>query len=387
MTKYFTKEHKHQSMAALRSTYLQAKQNCQVKSYTVKPSNNFGEDIFMMPSFSKRVEIYPIARRIVIRINSPIGEPDEWSEEVSAIQTATENDIIHIYINSPGGNLFTTTELLSAMLQSKAHIITEITGEACSAGMLLFLAGHEFMVSDDASAMCHGASYGAYGTQGQVHDNVMHSTKHLTKLAYKYYEGFLEPDEIERLLEGKEYWMEAEEIIERLEKRADYWEKKLAEEIAKETPEAETKNISFDLPTKNKSEFDKSEDPMTEAFNASENNTLDSLLKPEVEKQGVLDGYDWWMNGNCITVNEKFEIYKDEVVIYRAGEEWACHDPRISVVDWSDTSQYEDWEMTREDWKFTADQLDINYPATLSTKLIAKRCQEFCLKVVEEYLS
>src|SRR5574344_1405908 len=187
-----------------------------------KPSNSFGEDIFMMPSFSKRVEIYPIARRIVIRINSPIGEPDELSEEVSAIQNATENDIIHIYINSPGGNLFTTTELLSAMLQSKAHIITEITGEACSAGMLLFLAGHEFMVSDDASAMCHGASYGAYGTQGQVHDNVMHSTKHLTKLAYKYYEGFLEPDEIERLLEGKEYWMEAEEIIERLEKRADY---------------------------------------------------------------------------------------------------------------------------------------------------------------------
>ena len=363
MTKYFSKQHN------LRLT---------------KPSNNFGEDIFMMPSFSKRVEIYPIARRIVIRINSPIGEPDEWSEEVSAIQTATENDIIHIYINSPGGNLFTTTELLSAMLQSKAHIITEITGEACSAGMLLFLAGHEFMVSDDASAMCHGASYGAYGTQGQVHDNVMHSTKHLTKLAYKYYEGFLEPDEIERLLEGKEYWMEAEEIIERLEKRADYWEKKLAEEVEEEITEAKTKTFPFDLPTKDKPEFVESEDPMTEAFNASENNTLDNLFKPEVKKQGVLDGYDWFLQEGYINVGGRFYIGQTEANIIKDGNVEIGLD---LDHDWSNTDVYEDWEMTREDWKFTADQLGIQYAPTLSTKLIAKRCQEFCLKVVEEYLS
>ncbi|UNY40335.1 Clp protease [Pseudaeromonas phage vB_PpeM_ KLEP7] len=383
MTKYFTKEHKHQSMAALRSAYIQAKQNNQVKSYAVKPSNNFGEDIFMMPSFSKRVEIYPIARRIVIRINSAIGEPMEWSEEVSAIQTATENDIIHIYINSPGGNLFTTTELLSAILQSKAHIITEITGEACSAGMLLFLAGHEFMVSDDASAMCHGASYGAYGTQGQVHDNVMHSTKHLTKLAYKYYEGFLETDEIERLLEGKEYWMEAEEIIERLEKRADYWEKKLAEEIAKETPEAETKTISFDL-SATEDELEEQLDKLTEAFYDSENTTLDNLLKPEVKKQGVLDGYDWVFNGYNVSVGNKFSIDPESLAVNKDGEEWGEF---YIEEDWSDDTLWSEWNMMREDWKFTAGQLGIKYPPTLSTKLIAKRCQEFCLKVVEEYLS
>ena len=362
MTKYFSKQHSLQ---------------------LTKPSNNFGEDIFMMPSFSKRVEVYPIARRIVIRINSPIGEPMEWSEEVSAIQTATENDIIHIYINSPGGNLFTTTELLSAMLQSKAHIITEITGEACSAGMLLFLAGHEFMVSDDASAMCHGASYGAYGTQGQVHDNVMHSTKHLTKLAYKYYEGFLETGEIERLLEGKEYWMEAEEIIERLEKRADYWEKKLAEEMSKEAPEAETKTVSFSLPTA-EDESEEQLDHVTEAFYESENTTLDKLLKPETKKQGILDGYDWFLQDGYINVAGRFYIDQTEANILKEGN--------VEIIlelshDWSNTDVYEDWEMDRTWWKFTADQLGIQYAPTLSTKLIAKRCQEFCLKVVEEYLS
>ena len=232
--------------------------------------------------------------------------------------------------------------------------------------------------------MCHGASYGAYGTQGQIHDNVMHSTKHLTKLAYKYYEGFLEPDEIERLLEGKEYWMEAEEIIGRLEKRGAYWEKKLAEEVEEEITEAKTKTIPFDLPATDKSEFDESEDPMTEAFNASENNTLDNLFKPEVKKQGVLDGYDWFLQDGYINVGGRFYIDQTEANIIKDGN------VEVSLYldhDWSNTDMYEDWEMDRDWWKFTADQLGIQYAPTLSTKLIAKRCQEFCLKIVEEYLS
>jgi hypothetical protein len=213
----------------------------------------------------------------------------------------------------------------------------------------------------------------------------MHSTKHLTKLAYKYYEGFLETDEIERLLEGKEYWMEAEEIIERLEKRADYWEKKLAEEIAKETPEAETKTFSFDLPaTGDESEFDEPEDPMIEAFYESENNTLDNLLEPEAKKQGILDGYDWFMQDGYINVGGRFYIDQTEANILKEGNVEICLE---FSHDWTNTDMYEDWEMSRTWWKFTADQLGIQYPPTLSTKLIAKRCQEFCLKVVEEYLS
>ena len=124
---------------------------------------------------------------------------------------------------------------------------------------------------------------------------------------------------------------------------------------------------------------------MTVAFNASENNTLDNLLKPEAKKQGVLDGYDWKINGFNVSVGNKFSIDYEVLAVNKEGEAWR----KLLILDddWGDVAVSDKESMSREDWKFTADQLGIQYAPTLSTKLIAKRCQEFCLKVVEEYLS
>lgn len=192
------------------------------------------------------VEVQPYAYRYVIRINDVIGPPSEWVEEISAIQNSGPNDVIHIYCNSPGGSLYTATEILSAMLQTDAHIITELTGEACSAAALIFLAGDEFRVSDDGTLMNHGASYGVYGTQQQVYDNVVSSQKQLTKLARKYYAGFLSEEEIEKLIEGKEFWMDAPEIIQRLEKRSEYFKIK-SEQKQTEEQEAMFAELSADM--------------------------------------------------------------------------------------------------------------------------------------------
>ena len=120
-----------------------------------KFKNNMGLLDTQTPLYPRAVETTPIAYRHVIRINREIGEPNEWVDEISTIQNATPNDVLHITINSPGGSLYTTTEILSAMAQTQAHIVTEITGECCSAATLIFLAGHEYVISDDATWMSY----------------------------------------------------------------------------------------------------------------------------------------------------------------------------------------------------------------------------------------
>jgi len=193
--------------------------------------NKFKNNMSMLDSstlmYPRLVETTPIAFRHVIRVNRDIGDPSEWVEEISTIQNASPNDVIHITINSGGGSLYTTTEILSAIAQTQAHVITEITGECCSAATLIFLAGHEFLVSDDASFMLHSASYGAWGTESNVYDNVSHSRKQIHKLMRKYYKDFLTDAELDLMLEGKEFWMGAEEVIERLEKRNEAIQKEL----------------------------------------------------------------------------------------------------------------------------------------------------------------
>ena len=190
MTKYFSKQHN------LRLT---------------KPSNNFGEDIFMMPSFSKRVEIYPIARRIVIRINSPIGEPDEWSEEVSAIQTATENDIIHIYINSPGGSVVDGLAIYDISKIIEAPIRTICIGLAASMGAVLMLMGNERCALKHSRLMFHEVSGGAVGKLSDLKIQFK-LAEDLQKDIYAIIKDKTQLENIDIILE-KDNWFTSEEAL------------------------------------------------------------------------------------------------------------------------------------------------------------------------------
>jgi hypothetical protein len=44
------------------------------------------------------------------------------------------------------------------------------------------------------------------------------------KLVRQTYEGFMEDAELTSLLDGKDFWMESPEVIERLQKRKDLYE-------------------------------------------------------------------------------------------------------------------------------------------------------------------
>ena len=98
------------------------------------------------------------------------------------------------------------------------------------------------------------------------------------------------------------------------------------------------------------------------------------------------DVYDWFLQGDAIYVLDRFDICSRESVITVYKDKLAWGEFPLDD-DWYYESTQEEYNMSREDWKFVADQLGVQYPSTLSTKLIAKRCQEFCLKIVEEYLS
>jgi len=115
---------------------------------------------------------------------------------------------------------------------------------------LIFLAGHEYVISDDATWMSHTATFGAYGVESNVYDNVVHSRKQIHKLMRKYYKNFLTEEELDLMLQGKEFWMDAEEIIERLNKRELMF--KAEEDQAQQNSIAELMNEEdlFDIPSK-----------------------------------------------------------------------------------------------------------------------------------------
>jgi Protease subunit of ATP-dependent Clp proteases len=171
-----------------------------------------------MPEFDS-IKYYKQALQVSIHhfyIVDEIGEVPPFLDMINTLKTAEQHDTVFIYLNTPGGNLYTAIQIISAIRQSNATVVTCIEGMVASAGTLLFLAGHKHVVNPNCTFMIHNYSHGAWGKGNEVALRVKHSEHYFNKLAHDLYGKFLTEDEINDVINGKDFWMESEEVLKRL---------------------------------------------------------------------------------------------------------------------------------------------------------------------------
>jgi ATP-dependent protease ClpP protease subunit len=171
-------------------------------------------------------------------ISEAVGDADKYVELIHKIKTAAPTDVIYLYLNTPGGNLYTGIQIMSAMNNSDAHVITVLEGEVCSLGTMLFLCGDEFVVNDFSMFMIHNYSGGAGGKGHEIVAQVDASTVEFKKLFNKIYYPFLTREEIDRVIKGEDLWMGADEVRSRLDKMIKILEKTAREELKAEKAKA-----------------------------------------------------------------------------------------------------------------------------------------------------
>lgn len=182
-----------------------------------------------------RTQVEVISQKFTIRLDRQLTDSELFQEELATLRMAGPQDTVHILLNGPGGSDSVMKAFLNTMAQSEAHIITEIEGQCCSALTMIFLVGHEFRVSDDSEFMIHTASFGYGGKENNVRQYVEFNAKANSRLMHKYYQHYLTNEEIEQCIEGKDFWMDADEIMERLEKRQELFTAELEQEQEAET--------------------------------------------------------------------------------------------------------------------------------------------------------
>lgn len=153
-------------------------------------------------------------------IISEIGDVSQYLELIQTLKTAEQHDTIFIYLNTEGGSLTTTIQILSAMKQCNATIITCLEGEVASAGTMIFLAGHKYLVNPNCSFMVHNYRGGILGRGQEIAAEAKFHELYVKRLYDDVYSEFLSQDEISSILEGKDIWMTSDQVIERLGKRA-----------------------------------------------------------------------------------------------------------------------------------------------------------------------
>ena len=168
----------------------------------------------------------PMATFHEFYLTGRIEEADEYISVFDMIRHAREEDVVKIYVNSPGGDLFTALQFGRAMGDSDATIIVSVEGQCCSAATIIALAADMVELSNHCVWMCHNYSSGMIGKGHELHSQAEFERDWSIKLMKDIYDGFLSESEIQRMLNGADIWMGTDDVMERLNKRQKHMQKK-----------------------------------------------------------------------------------------------------------------------------------------------------------------
>jgi len=170
----------------------------------------FGQDKYSN-SFSK-----PVAQLHEFYLSGPVLDAEEYIDWFDTIRNASAVDTIRIYINSPGGDLYTTLQFLRVMSDTEATVVTSVEGACMSAATMIFLHGHMQEVTPHSLFMFHNYSAGTFGKGGEMYDQLQFERKWSENFMREVYADFLTEDEIQSMLNNKDIWMDSEEVVKRL---------------------------------------------------------------------------------------------------------------------------------------------------------------------------
>lgn len=162
-------------------------------------------------------------------LSEDVGSPEEYTDMIHRINVATENDTIYIHLNTPGGRLDTGVQIINAMQNSDANVVTILESEAFSLGTLIFLAGDELIVNDHCMIMFHNFKGGVVGKGHEQLSQLEATIKWFTELAREIYIPFLSEEEFERIIKGEDLYMHSEEIRERIDRMIETYKREIEE--------------------------------------------------------------------------------------------------------------------------------------------------------------
>lgn len=183
-----------------------------------------------------------VARQYTVTIDEPFIQPSYYRGIISMLMNATEADSVIFLLNSPGGMYSGLVALIEAVKMTDATTMAVLIGECASAASIFALHCDTVFVSDNATMLCHNISYGTGGKGSDILSHVQHVSKTSEKLLRGTYEHFLSPKEIDELLNGREIYLDSEEIKERLEQKQRILEEaEQVEEVPEEKPVKKTR--------------------------------------------------------------------------------------------------------------------------------------------------
>ena len=133
---------------------------------------------------------------------------------IDAVAQAGDAEVLHVFINSPGGDVFEGRAIMAALSRFKGKTIAHIDSLCASAATSIALACNEVEMSDGAFFMIHNASGMAWGDKNALRETADLLEKIEGSIVNDYTTKTGKPaDEVIAMM-NEETWMSATEALE-----------------------------------------------------------------------------------------------------------------------------------------------------------------------------
>jgi len=148
-------------------------------------------------------------------ITDSIDVPSEYNKLCYILDSAKKSDKFTLHINTPGGMVDSALMLINSIKNSKATVKARLSGTVASAGTIISLSCDTLEVSPHTSFMIHNYSSGMQGKGHEMKAYQNFIDANLNKAFKAMYSGFLTDTEMDEVIEGKDLWINSDEVAER----------------------------------------------------------------------------------------------------------------------------------------------------------------------------
>ncbi len=158
--------------------------------------------------------------QVKVVLNSSIQEPDYYTALINRIDDLGEGDSLILQLDNVGGNVDGCLALVDAIENTPADVTAVLSGRVYSAASIIALRCPQIQVGPYARMMIHSWSgVGGFGKYNEVVADYEFNQKFLKSFFCDTYKHFLTDQEIQQVLDGKDLYVGAEGILERLERK------------------------------------------------------------------------------------------------------------------------------------------------------------------------
>ena len=173
--------------------------------------------------------------QVKVVLNSSIQEPEHYTALINRIDNLGEGDSLILQLDNVGGDVDGCLALVDAIENTPADVTAVLSGRVYSAASIIALRCQQIQVGPYARMMIHSWSgVGGFGKYNEVVADYEFNQKFLKGFFCDTYKHFLTDQEIQQVLDGKDLYVGAEGILERLERKNKLL---LAEQNAQEASE------------------------------------------------------------------------------------------------------------------------------------------------------